>query len=238
MKIIAHRGASGYAPENTMAAFRKALSIGVEAIEFDVQMTADGVLIVIHDDLLGRTTNGHGVVIETDYSVIETLDAGSWYDPSFRNERVPLLRDVLTLLKDQVEIHLEIKKNDLEKRHTEEVIYQLVKDMGLNHQVIFSSFDHQCLLNLTQKYDVRVAMITRTPIVKPEAYNVNSGIPIVSYNPKAEYVSPELVNAIHGDGHKIYSFTVNDLWMADYLEEIGVDGIFSNYPDIFEDRPM
>ena len=236
MKIIAHRGASGYAPENTMAAFRKALEMGAEAIEFDVQMTADGVLVVIHDDILTRTTDGRGAVIETDYSVIQTLDAGSWYDQSFKDERVPLLRDVLTLLKDQVEVHLEIKKISREKRLTEEAIYQLVKDMGMVQQVHFSSFDHQCLLNLTEKHDVRVGMITGSSILKPEAYIINSGIPVASYNPKAEHVSPELVDAIHGDGHKVYSFTVNDLWMADYLKEIGIDGIFSNYPDIFEDR--
>ena len=237
MKIIAHRGASGYAPENTMAAFEKALAMGAEAVEFDVQMTRDGQLIVIHDDYLDRTSNGHGLVIKTDHSVIKNLDAGSWYDLAYENEGVPLLKDVLLLMKDQVEVHLEIKKISLEERPTEEAIYRLVKSLDMIDQVIFSSFDHRCLLKLSQMHHVRIGLLTGASLLNPATYVKDSGINVVSYNPSAEYVGPELVDAFHGDGRKVYAYTVNDVALAQHFETMGVDGIFSNYPDILDGKP-
>lgn len=235
MKIIAHRGASAYAPENTLAAFQKALDMGAKAVEFDVQMTADGELIVIHDDFLSRTTNGQGLVIQTDYEVIKTLDAGSWFDPIFKDEKIPLLKEVLILLKDRVEVHLEIKKIAFEKRPIEEAIYQCVKEIGMVDQVIFSSFDHQCLLYLSKTYHVTIGMLTGSSLVEPAGYIKSTGIALSSYNPSAEYVSQSLVAAIHGDGYQVTTYTVNDLWLLDLLEEMGVDGVFSNYPDLLNE---
>lgn len=98
--IIAHRGASKYTPENTFAAFRKAKELGINWVEFDVMLTADGEVVVIHDETLERTTNGTGAVIAQAYSYLRTLDAGSWFDPSFANEKIPTLREVIKLLNE------------------------------------------------------------------------------------------------------------------------------------------
>ena len=90
-KVIAHRGASGQAPENTLAAIHKALAIGVDMIEMDVRQTRDGAIVLMHDRTLNRTTNGKGRVAKKSLSELQTLDAGSWFDPSFANERIPEL---------------------------------------------------------------------------------------------------------------------------------------------------
>lgn len=107
MKIIAHRGASAEAPENTLAAFALAADLGADGIEFDVQPTLDNELIILHDVTLDRTTNGQGATFESRWSDIGTLDAGSWFSAQFQNERVPRLCDVLAL--NTLEFELELK---------------------------------------------------------------------------------------------------------------------------------
>jgi len=107
VKVIGHRGASSSAPENTMASFRAAIELGADGIEFDVQQTADGYLVVIHDAMLDRTTNGTGHVFETTAAAFEALDAGGWFSEAFADERVPPLDDVLALR--DVDFELEFK---------------------------------------------------------------------------------------------------------------------------------
>ena len=97
MLLVAHRGASAVAPENTMSAFRRAIEAGADAVELDVQATSDGQLVVIHDSTLDRTTDGTGAVFETDAATIAGADAGSWFSPDFAGERVPTLEEVLGL---------------------------------------------------------------------------------------------------------------------------------------------
>ena len=106
---IAHRGASGRAPENTHVAFAAALALGAEAIELDVQLSADGELVVIHDETLERTTDGTGPVGDRTAAELAALDAGSWFAPEFRGERIPLLADVIAQLRDHVTLNVEIK---------------------------------------------------------------------------------------------------------------------------------
>ncbi len=107
VKVIGHRGASASSPENTMAAFREAIRLGADGIEFDVQLTRDGRLVVIHDAMVDRTTNGHGAVFEMSFDQIAGLDAGRWFDERFAGEGVPELADVLSL--DGIEFELEFK---------------------------------------------------------------------------------------------------------------------------------
>lgn len=107
VKIVAHRGASAVAPENTMSAFRRAVEAGADAIELDVQATADERLVVLHDATLDLTTDATGALFETDWATIEGVDAGSWFSPDYIGERVPTLEDVLSL--DHVDLELELK---------------------------------------------------------------------------------------------------------------------------------
>lgn len=234
MEVIAHRGASGYGPENTMTAFEMALDMGAKAVEFDVQMTLDGQLVVIHDDYLDRTTSGSGLVIETPYTIIKDLDAGIWFGTQFAGEKVPLLKEVLLLLKDKVKIHLEIKKISWETRPIEEDIYQMVKGLGMLDQVLFSSFDHRCLSYLSHYYGVEIGVLTRSGLMEPISYLELAGLKAFSYNPLSTFVDQALVADCHKKDLKVYTYTVNRPSLAKGFAQMKVDGIFSNYPDILE----
>ena len=106
---IAHRGASSYAPENTFAAFDLAVDMGIEEIELDVQFTSDSHIIVIHDETLDRTTNSTGSVCDRTLEEIQSLDAGSWFDEKFSDEKIPALGEVFDRYKDQLRFHIEIQ---------------------------------------------------------------------------------------------------------------------------------
>src|SRR6266700_421843 len=114
MKVIGHRGAAGLAPENTFAGFDLALEIGVDGIETDVQKTKDGKLVLFHDDLLDRTTNGTGVLQEMSWQELQRLDAGSWFDSKYAGERIPLLIEALERYGTRTCFDLEIKQIGIE----------------------------------------------------------------------------------------------------------------------------
>lgn len=232
MEIIAHRGASGYAPENTLAAFGKAMDMGSKSVEFDVQMTKDGELIVIHDYTLDRTTNGYGYVMDTTLEMIRSYDAGSWYGDEFIGERVPLLNEVLDLLPNDVTINIEIKKAVYEKREVEKKVLELVMEKNRISKTIFSSFDHDCLINLLDIKKVRVGVLISARLIKLTDYIISSGLKSYSINQSSVFVNKELVTQAHNNGLKVLTYTVNDLRTAKMFEEIGVDAIFSNYIDI------
>lgn len=107
--VIAHRGASAYAPENTLASFERAVEMGADWFELDCLLTKDGAVIVSHDNKVDRCTNGKGSIPEKTLAELKTLDAGSWYDPKFAGERLPTLTEALTLAKDRIGVYVEIK---------------------------------------------------------------------------------------------------------------------------------
>lgn len=248
MRIIAHRGASGYAPENTLASFKKAIEMGAKEIEFDVQLTKDGQLVVIHDYYLHRTTNGKGMVMHSDYAYIKTLDAGSWYSKSFSNEKVPLLSEVITLCKDANEkdrkkngvmatpicLHIEIKKTKLEQRPIERLIYEMVKETYPMEYIVFSSFHHRCLQSLLAMESVKCGVLLGSEVLGAVEYVERHGLKSYSLNQSAEFIHREFVEEAHENGLQILSYTVNSKDIAIYFESIGVDGIFSNYPDLLK----
>ncbi len=231
MLVIAHRGASAYAPENTMAAFELAYDLGARAIELDVQMSSDGVLVVIHDFTLERTSNGKGMVHQTPWEVISNLDAGSWFDEDFAYAKIPTLDQVLAWLPANVDLNIEIKKLGLDERNIAEAVIQRVKESKKASQIAVSSFDHQCLLEL-QAAGLNIGVLTNSNMIKPVNYMKQVGLKPVSYNPSGVFVTKELVKEVHGADLKLYTYTVNDPDIAKHFEMIGVDGIFSNYPDL------
>lgn len=146
MRVFAHRGAKTHAPENTYAAFDLALEQGADGIETDIQATKDGKLIILHDDLVDRTTNGHGIATDMTWDEIKDLDAGSWYDPKYKDERIPLFEDFLKRYGPKTKLDLEVKNmgDELE-------VLSLVERENLFDQVIFTSFHFQAVINIKQK---------------------------------------------------------------------------------------
>src|SRR4029453_18395946 len=143
-EVIAHRGASGTCPENTLPAFRRAVALGVPMVELDVQLTRDGHPVVIHDSTLERTTSGYGAVRRRTLAEIAALDAGRWFAPAFAGTRVPTLGDVLATIPIRINVELKAIGGDgLEHR-----ALQAVEEAGALGRVVFSSFDPSTLERL------------------------------------------------------------------------------------------
>jgi glycerophosphoryl diester phosphodiesterase len=151
--VVAHRGNSGLAPENTMVAIRQGVEAGAEMVEIDVQVTSDERLIVFHDHVLGRTTNGSGRVNAHTYEAISTLDAGSWMDKSYEGEAVPLLADVLEYLRGRAYLNIELKRYDEDQDIADRLIASVMRTIevaGMLDYSLLSSFDHGLLARVRQ----------------------------------------------------------------------------------------
>lgn len=148
--VVAHRGSSGTAPENTFAAINEALQAGAHMIEIDVQFTADDEAVVFHDPILGRTTDGTGKIRKLHSRDLCRLDAGSWFDSRFRGERIPLLLDALELLRDRAYVNIEIKPPQPDEDYTRRIqhIAGLIERTGMQPYTLFSSFHYESLAYL------------------------------------------------------------------------------------------
>lgn len=148
--VVAHRGSSGTAPENTLAAIREALVAGAHMIEIDVQFTADDEAIVFHDAVLGRTTDGSGKIRKLHSSDLCRLDAGTWFDPRFEGEKIPLLGEALTLLRDKAYVNIEIKPPQPDEDYTRRIdrIASIIERTGMRPYTLFSSFHYDSLVYL------------------------------------------------------------------------------------------
>ncbi|WP_180960325.1 glycerophosphodiester phosphodiesterase [Neobacillus cucumis] len=238
---IGHRGAAGYSPENTFASFHKALLLGVDYLELDVQMTKDSELVVIHDATVNRTTNGKGKVRDFTLKEIQTLDAGSWFDPKFCGEKVPSFCEVLDEFAGKVGILLEIKNPNLYPGIEEKIADELIKRDLTHHegpQVIVQSFDQQCLKRFHQlipsiQIGVLLKKITGKGISTKELLSFSSYVSFV--NPKITMVNQRLISKIHQHGFKTFIWTVRRRNEVNLLKHLRVEGIISDYPDFLKD---
>jgi glycerophosphoryl diester phosphodiesterase len=238
--IIAHRGASGHAPEHTFAAYDRALAMGAHYIEQDLQMTADRHLVVLHDDTLDRTTDGHGRVDELTLDELRRLDAGSWFDPAFAGERVPSLDDVFRRYGDGARYYIETKSPESADA-MEERLVALIAAHGFAEaardrwQVVIQSFSAESL-RAVQELDPGLPLIQllgnegsaaiRARLDDIAEYAVGIG-------PARASVDRPLVAAAHERGLAVHPFTVKTAEEHAELLALGVDGAFSNYPDRF-----
>ncbi len=229
---IAHRGASGRAPENTRAAFAAALALGVDAIELDCQLSADGVPVVIHDETLERTTSGLGPVGAKRWDELAALDAGAWRGEAFRGERIPTLADVLAQLDGTVVLNVEIKSGH-DVGAIEAPLVELVAARGALSWVIFSSFHETAVRNVrAASADAAIGVLwDRKPAAGALALAVELGARCIV--PSRRVVTPELVAAAHGRDLGVWVWTVNEVAEMRRLVAAGVDALFSDYPERF-----
>ncbi|WP_163527488.1 glycerophosphodiester phosphodiesterase [Halobacillus ihumii] len=238
---IAHRGASGYAPENTMAAFEKSVDMKAEMFELDVQMSKDGKLVVIHDTTVDRTTNGSGQVGDFTYEELQQLDAGSWFSEEFAGEKIPTLGQVLDQFKGRSGILIELKSPSLYPGIEQKVADALVsRNMHKpeNEKIIVQSFDHESM----KKFH---SILPSVPIGVLLGYSENgvSNEQLTEFSSYADYFNPnkamitkDLVERIHEYDMKTHPYTVRDRESANYLLEAGVDGIITDFPDYVDPR--
>ena len=228
---IAHRGASAYCPENTMAAFARAVELGATAIETDVQMTSDGQLVLIHDESLERTTGLPKLVKDVTLEELRRLDAGSWFDPAFRGERIPTLRELLELVESgPLQVNLELKNGVVRYPGLEEAVIEEVRRFGMSARVILSSFNHYSLVHCKRiAPDIRTGVLYMEGLYEPWDYAARIGADAL--HPYHYAVMPEWVKKAAERRIACHPFTVNEPDEMRRLLAAGVAGIITDYPD-------
>lgn len=231
---VAHRGFSGKAPENTLAAVRMALTLPfVRWMEIDVQLTKDGVPVVIHDFTLDRTTNGHGKVKDMDYEHLRRLDAGSWKGRAFRGERVPSLEEVLALASGRLRLNIELKTRGEMYPGLEKAVIDLVNAMGMRDDVVLTSFDAMVLQRIKELDPrFRTGLIYDSRSGDPARKLHELGCSLLSIS--ASRLSPVLAKTLAEQGVKIMAWTVNKGKEMRRLSAMHSDiMICTNRPDIW-----
>jgi glycerophosphoryl diester phosphodiesterase len=238
--VCGHRGACGQAPENTLTAYQKALEAGATWIEFDVQLSADGIPIILHDDTLERTTSLKQPVRPTALSLsqLKELDAGSWFSPAFAGEKIPTLEEVLAEFGSSLGLNIEIKStagfeadNGLEQK-----IAALVRQYKLEDTALISSFDPLRLSSLNRHDpELRLAFLYDD---KPERYPPNfdpiavaKSLNAAALHPHFRVIDESLVSRTHANNLAINTWTVNEIPDLQRMIELGVDMVITNYPD-------
>lgn len=230
--ILAHRGASGYAPENTIAAFKKAISLGADGIETDVQLSKDNEIVLIHDESVDRTTDGRGYIKDLTLKEIKKLDAGRWFNDKFIGQRVPILEELLSLAKDKdILLNIELKNNVISYKNIEEKVVNLINRYNLKDRVIISSFNHTSLLKIKHiDSDIRTGMLYMSRLSNPIAHA--KAINADALHPSYKRLSRRLIDAATQNKLMINTFTVNRKEHIKKLKEVGVTSIITDYPDI------
>jgi glycerophosphoryl diester phosphodiesterase len=229
-RIIAHRGASLLAPENTLAAFRAAIAVGADGVEFDVQASRDGVPVVIHDARLERTTSGRGWVSEASAAELGALEAGAWFDPPLAGEGVPTLQAVLALLAPSpLALHIELKTARCAYPGLVPAVHRLVQAAGLAARTTLSSFNHHSLREARAlRPPLDCAVLLYEALIEPWAYAAQHGFQAL--HPHHATVDAELVQSCHAAGLAVRPYTVDDAAEAQRLLALGVDGLITNDP--------
>ncbi len=235
--VIAHRGASAYYPENTMAAFKSALEMNSEMIELDVMMSKDKVPVVFHDASLNKHTDGKGPLKNFTVDELKKLDAGSWFHEKFSGERIPTLEEVIEFAAGKIALNIEIKTEAVTDElvdGVEEKSLKLVKKYGMENHVLFSSFDYRAVSHLKElDPDIPVALLYNKSLsgkLLPSELIHKYGADAFNCN----YF--QLTKKRHDDlqAHEIPAFiyTVDKRKRMEKLLEKGVRGIFTNKPDV------
>jgi glycerophosphoryl diester phosphodiesterase len=239
--VIAHRGASDDAPENTLAAFRLARQVGADFFELDCTFTSDGELIVIHDDKLDRTTNGKGPIADKPLAELKKLDAGAWKDARFAGEKLPTLEEALAEAGGATGVYIEIKareNTDAARAAAVELarkVVALVRARHMERQVVIQSFSSVCCAEAKRLApDVRVELLAgfkKDEDAKWEAaFRKAAKSGLDGLNLSAECFTPERLAAVHAAGRTMAVWTVDEEAEMRALARYGVDGIITNRP--------
>ena len=242
IKVIAHRGANKYAPQNTLPAFKKAVELHTDGFETDVHVTKDGVLVLCHNYTIDETSNGKGKISDMTFEEIRSYDFGSYCSDRFAGTKIPTLEELLTLAKESdIEIlNLELKSPKEGETDIVRKTLDMVRDFGLSERLILSSFDPTLLIEAKQiDHDCETALIYSPDkktvykhrlMTRPFEFAASIGCSYV--HPITFFVNPGYVQRAHDKGLKV------NVWTADYVSQIekmiarGVDGIITDLPDV------
>lgn len=235
-RVIAHRGFSGIAPENTLIALRKAIEAGADMVEVDVGLTRDGQVVLLHDETLERTTDGKGLLSEATFDEVRSLDAGSWFDSAYTGEPVPTLGEALDLVRGRILINIEIKGEAVSDQVEDGIadkVLRAVRERDMLDQVVLSSFEPEALRQARRlDTEVRTASLYnddlhggQTPIEVMEAVGADG------FNLSKRRVDAEIIALCHRHNRPVAVYTVNKPRTMRRLIDLGVDAFFTDHPD-------
>lgn len=234
VQIFAHRGFSGYYPENTMLAFQKVAEETVaDGIELDIQLTKDGEIVIMHDEMLDRTTNGSGWLKDHTLEELKMLSVGVNVKGFFPRQTIPTLREYFTWLKTTKLItNIELKTSYFEYEGIEEKLIAMVKEFGLEDQIWYSSFNHYTVARIKKLMpEAKCGLLTDTWLMNIGEYAASQGA--ASVNARTYFCTKEGVAAdLHAHNIALQAWTPNDADMMQELVDAGVDVLITNYPDI------
>ena len=231
--VIAHRGASAHAPENTLSAFNLALEMGADGVELDVSLTKDGIPVVLHDDTVDRTTNGRGTITQMTLAQVKELDASNKFE-KYRGEKIPTLEEVLRTVTPRGTINIELKSMSLQTDGVEAATLAAIENTGALDKVMTSSFNPLALRRMYilepriprgLLYSPKLPIYLRRAWLRPLAHPT-------ALHPHYSMITREFVAWAHGKGYKVNTWTVDDPGEMKRLIELGVDAIMTNKPDV------
>ena len=229
--IWAHRGASGYAPENTLPAFQLAADMGADGVELDVQLTKDGELVVCHDETVDRTSNAKGWVKDFSLEELKTFDFSNG-NLAYEGIQIPTLREVMELLRPtRLTINIEIKTGIIFYPNIEEKVLKLVHQMNWERRVIYSSFNHETLRRIHKlKSNASIGVLYSDGLIDVVKYSQRLGANCLHpayYN--LQY--PGLMQECKETGMKVNVWTINQTKELEFCKQNEVNAIITNYPD-------
>lgn len=231
-KVMAHRGWSGHYPENTLAAFQAALTDkNVDSIEIDVQLSNDGVPVIMHDFTLERTTNGTGMLKDLTLAELKELDAGSWFDPSFSSEKILTLAEVLEVVDGKKLLNIELKSAGDLYPHLAEKVVEVLETYQYLEQIMLTSFDHDMIKKVhTINKGIKTGLIIlgKPLLLSDQLQAAGASVLSMAY----PYITKEFVDDISSKGFSIIAWTVDEEKAITALQNIsGPVTICTNFPD-------
>lgn len=230
--LLGHRGATAEAPENTVASFRRAMEVGADGVELDVQLTADGQVVVIHDESIAAVTGRPGLVRELTLAQIRSLDAGSHFSQAFEGERIPTLDEALDAVGPEAVVNVELKGTGIRSDGLEREVVRIVSAHGIGQRVIFSSFNPLHLWR-TRRLAPEIARAMLHSPDEPAYLRELWLLPLAqpdAFHPDSVMVDKAYVRRARRAGVRVNVWTVDDPAEARRLLALGVDGLITNDP--------
>lgn len=230
--IYAHRGASGYAPENTLEAFELAVRQGADGIELDVHMTRDGELVVAHDETIDRVADGSGLISEMTLAELKRYSFGKAW-PLYKDARIPTLREVYELIAPTaLAVNCELKNSYIDYPGLEKAAIDLAAQMGLSDRLMYSSFNHHSLVRIKRMdKSIRCGMLYEATLIEPWQYAARHGMDALHPHFSELLVEGEADRA-HALGLEVNVWTPNTEPFIRFALERGADTVITNHPDL------
>lgn len=234
--VIAHRGASGTRPENTLAAFRRAATLGADMIEFDIQPSRDMVLVVMHDELVNRTTNGSGSVSQLTIRELKSLDAGSWFSSRYTGEKVPTLRETLDAIPGRMKLNIEMKRFPGMVSYEEELM-KIFQEYDLYERAFLAARDGDGIRAVKDIDQSVKCILIQGGREECECLSDALALDVDALQIRRSSLNEDFIERIHDQGILSFLFYADTPEEMEQAIDMGLDGILTNWPERMIELP-